>query len=153
MLNQDNLEKIKKIIEEFFNKTTFSVEVIFLPQKGQILLIDLKTDIPQILIGEGGQTLGEIQHLLRAILRRKIKEFFFIDLDINDYKKKKNEYLKELAFSLADEVVFTKKEKTLGPMSAYERRVIHLALAERQDIITESAGYGIERRVVIKLRV
>jgi len=150
MLNQSNLEKIKKIIEEFFNKTTFSAEIIFLPQKDQTLPIDVKTDSPQILIGEGGQTLNEIQRLLRAILRRKIAEPFFIDLDINDYKKKKNEYLKELAFSLADDVVLTKEEKTLAPMSAYERRIVHLVLAERQDVTTESIGQEPERKIIIK---
>ena len=150
MLNQNNLEKIKKIIEEFFNKATFPVEIIFLPQKDQTLSIDLKTDSPQILIGEGGQTLNEIQHLLRVILMRKIEEPFFIDLDINDYKKKKNEYLKEMARSLADEVVLTKKERQMSPMSSYERRIIHLALAERQDVTTESIGQEPERKVVIR---
>ncbi len=150
MLNQNNLEKIKKITEEFFNKTTFPVEIIFLNQEDQIILINLKTDSPQILIGEGGQTLNEIQHLLRIILRRKINEPFYIDLDINDYKKKKNQYLKELAFSLADDVVLTKKEKILAPMPAYERRIIHLTLAERQDVTTESIGQGQERRIVIR---
>ncbi len=150
MLNKADLEKIEKIIEEFFSKTTFLVEIIFLSQKDKTLPIDLKADSPQILIGEGGQTLSEIQHLLKIILRRKIEEPFFIDLDINDYKKKKNEHLKELARFMADEVVLTKKEKELVPMSAYERRIIHLALAERQDVVTESAGQGIERKIIIK---
>jgi len=96
--------------------------------------------------------LTEIQHLLKAILRRKISEVFYIDLDINDYKKKKKEYLKELAISTADEVALSKKQKELPAMPAYERRIIHMALAERNDVITESVGEGIERRPVIKPR-
>lgn len=150
MLNQSSLEKIKEITKEFFEKTTFEVEIEFLPQKDSTLPINLKTEEPQILIGEGGQTLTEIQHLLKAILKRKITEPFYIDIDINDYKKKKGEYLKELARSLADEVSLTKKEKQLSPMPAYERRIIHLELAERTDITTESIGQGPERRVVIR---
>lgn len=152
MLNPDQIEEIKKTVKDFFEKITFAVEINFLPQNGNTLPIDLKTEDPQILIGEGGQTLLEIQHLLKAILRRKIKESFYIDLDINGYKKKKVEYLKELARTLADEVVFTKKEKTLPPMPAYERRIVHLTLAERPDIITESIGQEPERRTVIKPR-
>ncbi len=150
MISQENLETIKKTTKEFFKKTTFEVEIEFLPQKDETLPINLKTDDPQILIGEGGQTLVEIQHLLKVILKRKISEPFFIDLDIVGYKKKKIEYLKELARSMADEVALTKKEKQLPPSPAYARRIIHLELAGRQDVTTESIGQEPERRVVIK---
>ena len=149
-MNQQNLEEIKKITKDFFKKTTFEVEIEFLPLQELTLPINLKTDEPQILIGEGGQTLVEIQHLLKTILKRKIQEPFFIDLDINGYKKKKIEYLKELAKSVADEVALTKKEKSLAPMPAYERRIIHLELAGRQNVTTESIGQEPERRVIIR---
>lgn len=150
MLNQNTIEEIKRNIKEFFEKTTFEVEIDFLPQRDLTLPINLKTEEPKILIGEDGQTLTEIQHLLKVILKRKIKETFFIDLDINNYKKKKIEYLKELAHSVADEVALTKKEKNLAPMPAYERRIIHLELAGRSDVATESLGQEPERRVVIR---
>jgi len=75
---------------------------------------------------------------------------FYLDLDINEYKKKKIEYLKSLAKDLADEVVFTKEEKVLFPMPAYERRIIHTELSQRADIITESRGEGYDRHVIIK---
>jgi len=149
-MNQQNLEEIKKITKDFFKKTTFEVEIEFLPLQELTLPINLKTDEPQILIGEGGQTLVEIQHLLKTILKKKIQEPFFIDLDINGYKKKKIEYLKELARSVADEVALTKKEKSLAPMPAYERRIIHLELAGRQEVATESVGQEPERRIIIK---
>ena len=152
MISQENLKTIKKITKDFFEKTTFEVEIEFLPLQELTLPINLKTDEPQILIGEGGQTLVEIQHLLKTILKRKIQEPFFIDLDINGYKKKKIEYLKESAKSVADEVALTKKEKSLAPMPAYERRIIHLELAGRQDVTTESIGQEPERRVIIRLR-
>jgi len=152
MLNQNNLEEIKKITEEFFKKMTFEVEIDFLPQKDKTIPINLKMEEPQILIGEGGQTMAEIQHLLKSILRKKIvsEEPFYLEIDINGYKKKKYEYLRELAKSVADEVALTKKEKQLAPMPAHERRIIHLELAERTDIISESIGQEPERRVVIK---
>jgi spoIIIJ-associated protein len=150
MLSQNNLKTIKETTEEFFKKTTLEVEAEFLPPKELTLPVNLKTETPQILIGEGGQTLAEIQHLLKAILKRKIAEPFFIDLDINGYKKKKTEYLKEMARSVADEVALTKKEKVLAPMPAYERRIIHLELASRPDVTTESIGQEPERRIAIR---
>ena len=151
MVKNENIEKIKEIVKEFFEKATFDVEIKFLPPKEKTLPIEIETENPQILIGEGGQTLIEIQHLLRTILRRKIPEFQgYIDLDINNYKKKKIEYLKELANSTADEVVLEKKEKILPSMRAFERRIIHLELAERKNITTESVGQEPERAVVIR---
>lgn len=154
MFSQNDLEKMRKETLNFFKNMTFEVSVEFSPQKDLTLPINLKTEEPQILIGERGQTLAEIQHLLKAVLKRKlgIKELFYIDLDVNDYKKKKNEYLKELARSAADDVTLTKKEKILAPMPAYERRIIHLELADRTDITTESIGQEPERRVAVRLR-
>lgn len=162
MLDNSDLETIKEITKEFFEKMTIEVEIEFLPpketsfsaeekeEKIYTLPISLKTKEPQILIGEGGQTLVEIQQLLKAILKRKIKKSFFIDLDINNYKKKKIEYLKEMARSVADEVALTKKEKWLAPMPSYERRIIHLELAERKDVTTESVGQEPERKIVVR---
>jgi len=149
-MNSENLEKAQKIVKEFFQKIAVEGEIEILPPKDETLIINLKIEDPQILIGERGQTLFEIQHLLKAILKREISENFYVDLDINDYKKKKIEYLKELARSVADEVSLTKKERVLSPMPAYERRIIHLEIAERKDVTTESIGQEPERRVVIR---
>lgn len=150
MLSQTDLETIKQIAKEFFKKTSFDLEIEFLPQQDLIIPINLKTDEPKILIGERGQTLSEIQKLLKAILRRRINQDFYIDLDINGYKKRKVEYLKELAKSIADEVSLMKEEKVLPSMPAYERRIIHLALSEREGIATDSVGRDPYRRVIIR---
>jgi len=150
MLNRNDLDKIKKEIEDFLRKMAIDVERESFQQKEDTVFFDIRVKEPQILIGEQGQTLLDIQHLLSAILRKKIEEKFFLDLDINDYKKKKIEYLKELARSVADEVALTKKEKALPVMPAYERRIIHMELAERGNVTTESVGEEPERRLVIK---
>ncbi len=150
MLSPNNLETIEQVTKEFFKKATFDVEIQFLPQQDLIIPINLKSDEPKILIGEGGQTLVEIQRLLKSMLRRQIDQEFYIDLDINGYKKKKIEYLKELAKSIADEVALMKEEKILPSMPAYERRIIHLELSGRADIVTDSIGKEPERKIIIK---
>ncbi|HDZ54249.1 MAG TPA: KH domain-containing protein [Candidatus Nealsonbacteria bacterium] len=156
MISQKDLEKAKEITEKFFQKMTIQVEIKVKAQKEQTFSIDLETENPQILIGEGGRTLAEIQHLLRLILRKKLfsskenDKIFFVDLDIVDYKKKKYQHLKELARSIADEVALSKKEKNLPSMSAAERRIIHLELADRSDVVTESLGQEPERSIVIR---
>lgn len=152
MLSQETINKIKEIVTEFFQKTTLDVEIEFLAEKDGVLPVSIKSQEPQILIGEGGQTLVEIQRLLKLALKKKITEEFYVDLDINDYKKKKIDYLKEMAKADADEVALTKKEKELAPMPAYERRIVHLELLNRTDVLSESIGEEPERRIVIKPR-
>jgi len=160
MLSQNNLETIKKTVKEFFNKTTFETEVYFLPERENTLPINVNTLEPQILIGDNGQTLNEIQYLLKLILRKKIiaqdrsvQEIFYIDLDINNYKKKKSDYLKEIARTAADEVSLMRQEKILPAMSAYDRRIIHLELANRSDVETQSLGEEPDRKIVVKPKI
>jgi len=152
MFKKNPEQKIKKIIQEFFEKTSFEARVEIGEINDSTLPVLITMEEPQILIGENGKTLFCIQHLLSKVLKRqfKDKEEIYIDIDINDYKKKKLDYLKELAQSYADDVAFSKKEKELRPMSAYERRIIHLELKERNDIQTESIGQDPDRKIVIK---
>ena len=150
MGNKRDLKKIEEIIERFFQKMSFQVQIEKEELKENVLIINLKTEEPQILIGGGGKTLVDLQKILGKIIRRKVGKEIFLDLDINQYKKNKIEYLKDLAKSTADEVALSKKEKILPPMPSYERRIIHLTLAEREDVQTESQGEEPERRVVIK---
>ncbi|MDP2741080.1 MAG: hypothetical protein Q8O66_00090, partial [bacterium] len=157
MLNQVDIENIKKTTEDFFQRMTVSAScieaVLSCANKelskeddenkitNDVIELNIKLEEPQILIGEKGQTLSEIQRLLKIILNKKLQKVFYLNLDINDYKKKKIEYLKDLANDLANEVVLTKEERTLFPMPAYERRIIHTELTSRSDILTESQGY------------
>ena len=125
-------------------------EVQTLSKKDNTVLVGLRAAEPDILIGERGKTLCEIQRLLMSIAKRQIDEPFFLDLDINDYKKKKAEYLTEMAVSLANDVALDGRERELPAMLAMERRVVHMALAGRTDVVTESVGEEPERRIIIK---
>lgn len=146
------IPKIKKNVEDFFLMIPFNLEFNVSLKDEETVLVDVKTDEPQMLIGEGGQTLGDMQYVLKLFLKKKIQEPFHLDLDINNYKAQKDEYLRETALSVADEVSLTRKEKTLPIMTARERRVVHMALQAREDIATESVGEDPERRIVIKPR-
>jgi len=147
----ENFKQIKKEIEKFFQKTKLDIKLEVFNPEDNTVPVKIRTEEPKILIGQNGQTLSEIQRLLKVVLRKNFpEERFFINLDVNNYKEKKVEYLRETARSMADEVVLTGKEKKLEPMPAYERRIIHLELAERGDVTTESAGEEPERGIVIR---
>ena len=164
MIEEKEIKNIKEAAEEFFIKMTLPVlrvDARFLKENTipesdkeqeikDVVELEVKSDEPQILIGQQGQTLFEIQPLLRLMMVKKLQKVFYLNLDINDYKKKKIDYLKNLAKDLADQVAFIKKEKEFLPMPPYERRIIHAELSLRNDVATESIGQGIERRVIVK---
>jgi spoIIIJ-associated protein len=103
-----------------------------------------------MLIGEYGANLAALEYLLKKILQNKYKDLPKFTLDINEYRVKRLEDLKQDIKSAAKGVRLYKKEVPLRPMSAFERRIVHLLLAEYPDITTESIGEEPNRRVIIK---
>ncbi len=103
-----------------------------------------------MLIGEWGANLSHLEHLLKKIIRKKFGGEFKFALDLNDYRIKRLEDLKQDVKSAAKEVRLYHKEVPLRSMSSFERRIVHLLLAEYPDITTESIGQDPDRRVVIK---
>lgn len=143
-------KKIEKVLKEFFKRTTFEVEFEIGELEDNKLKLDLKTKEPQVLIGPQGRTLHSLQLVLGKIVRKQLECLIYLDVDINQYKQNKIRYLREMAQAVANKVALNKREEVLPEMSSYERRIIHLALAERADVVTESRGQGLERRVVVK---
>jgi len=142
--------KIKKFTEEFFRIASFDVKVEVDEIEEFTIKVSVKMDEPQVLIGENGKTLIYVQHILNKVLKKKLDKELFIDLDINDYKAKKINYLKELAKSYADDVALSGQSKEFRPMSSYERRIIHLELKDRSDVVTESSGQEPDRKIIVR---
>jgi spoIIIJ-associated protein len=94
--------------------------------------------------------LNALQHITRVLLSKNSPGNFVV-LDINSHKEARKNELNEIATEAAKKVRRTKEALTLEPMSAYERRIIHLKLAELPDIVTESTGEEPERRLVVRL--
>ncbi len=144
-----NKEEIKNITEEFFKKADFEVGVE-VEQKEELINIDIQTSDAQTLIGRQGLVLSDIQLLLRKIIKKKTNEDFYISVDIDNYKKNKENYLKDLAWNVADEVLKTGQEKEIPLVSSFDRRIVHIELQQRNDVLTESIGDGEERRIIVK---
>ncbi|MFC1897462.1 RNA-binding cell elongation regulator Jag/EloR [Chloroflexota bacterium] len=113
------------------------------------IAFDIKGDDLGILIGRRGQTLSCLQYIVRLIVSRQTETWVPIIIDVEGYKQRRYEALQSLAWRIAEQVKDGQTPFTLEPMSAYERRIIHLALAESHDVYTESTGEGEARSVVI----
>ena len=103
-----------------------------------------------ILIGKNGKTIESLQILTTQMITTQLDTYYRFLVDVNDYKAHKRRRLEKTAKYTAKEVAKTKVEAHLEPMNAYERRIIHSALTDSKDVITESEGEEPKRHVVIK---
>ncbi|PJE69322.1 protein jag [Candidatus Shapirobacteria bacterium CG10_big_fil_rev_8_21_14_0_10_38_14] len=113
------------------------------------LNLNLQTDQSALLIGFHGETLTAFQLILSMMIYQKLGEWVRISIDVDGYRQRRYQALEQMALSTAQKVRFSKKPCALPSMSAHERRIVHLALADSSDIQTESQGEEPERKVVI----
>lgn len=113
------------------------------------VLVKVESEDSGLLIGREGQHLAAIQYLLARIITTKMKVQVRIQLDTGDYHQRQDERMQSLALMLADRLRKTGRSQSTRPMSAYQRRVIHLALQDEPDVQTRSVGDGVLKRVII----
>ena len=117
-----------------------------------VITLDVTGDDLGILIGRRGQTLSSLQYIVRLIVAHQEKARVAIVIDVEGYKQRRYGALQALAWRMAEQVKVRGRSFALEPMSAYERRIIHLTLADDPDVTTESIGEGEARKVVIMLK-
>ena len=162
-MNEENQKLIKEAIIELLGVMGIEAEIdeerIEDVENGmEVYTVNLKTEDPNLLIGQYGSNLQSFQHLVGIIIRRRLfdqngdlgDEVIKFNVDVNNYKKQKKESLMKLADTIASQVVYSKNSVALRPMSAYERKVIHMEISTRKNLDTESVGEDITRRIIIK---
>lgn len=105
-----------------------------------------------LLIGRRGETLAAIQHIVNRIFTGRTQRHSKITVDVGGYVHRKHRLLAEKAHRLADRVRRTQREYDFEPLKASERRIIHLAVAEFDDVTTYTIGDGLLRKVVLTPR-
>ena len=110
---------------------------------------DIEGDDAGLLIGRRGETLQALQFITRVITNNKTGHRSPISVDVEGYYQRRDQSLVNLADRVAKRVVRTGREIELEPMTARERRVVHMSLADNDDVYTESSGLGTDRRIVI----
>ncbi len=101
------------------------------------------------LIGRGGENLVALQQIVSAIASKSVGHPVHIPVDVEGYRRRREDQLREIAHRVASRVKTTGQAVTLEPMLAFERRIVHLAVQEQPGIKTESVGMDPNRRVVI----
>lgn len=112
-------------------------------------VLDVNGDDLGLLIGRRGTTLAALQYMINLMVSRKMSSRVLISLDIEQYRRRREDSLTSLAQRMADRVRKSGRSLTLEPMPAGERRIVHLVLAEDSAVTTGSVGEGDGRKVVI----
>ena len=112
-------------------------------------VLDVNGDDLGLLIGRRGTTLAALQYMINLMVSRKMSSRVLISLDIEQYRRRREDSLTGLAQRMADRVRKSGRSLTLEPMPAGERRIVHLVLAEDSAVTTGSVGEGDGRKVVI----
>ena len=145
------IETIKKIVDFVDLECQVETKEEVDDRNNKSLLVSVYApDNAKFLIGKNGQNLKSFEHILRAIFTKKDPSFGNIVLDINDYKKSKISYIAKMAREAVARVRGTQKSEVLMPMTAYERRIVHMELASYPDIATESIGEEPQRYIVVR---
>ena len=144
---------IKETVQELIVKMGFKGEIelktTFDGEKENVIC-NIKTNESSFLIGQYGVNLQAIQHIARLLVRKKTDDKANFVIDVNSYRQDKNSSIVQMAREMADQAIREKRVVVLRPMSAYERRIIHMELAKNNQVKTESIGEGEDRKVVIK---
>lgn len=102
-----------------------------------------------VLIGRRGQTLDALQYIVNLAVNKGLAEKERIIIDVEGYRKRREEMLRTIAIRTADKVRRQGKKEILNPMSPQERRIVHMTLQNQKDILTYSEGEEPYRRVII----
>lgn len=135
---------LKEILELLEVKSDFEIE-----EKDDLVGIKLTTEESGIIIGYHGDTLEALQLILSLAVAKKLDKFLRISIDVGDYKKNREDWLKNLALETKDRVITEGKEIILPQLKSWERRIIHLLLQNDDKVISQSQGEGRDRVLVV----
>jgi spoIIIJ-associated protein len=111
--------------------------------------VDVRGDDLSILIGRRSETLNAFQYIASLMVGKQVQQWVQLVVDVEGYRSRRERQLRQMARRMAEQVVKTGRRQVLEPMSANERRIIHLELREHPAVTTESVGEEPHRKVTI----
>jgi spoIIIJ-associated protein len=146
------VESVRSIAGGIVEQMGFPSEVSAERTRDGIRVAVRAGEMDQFLIGREGETLAALQHLVARMLRARAPEDAIprVEVDVAGYRDRRVESLRELARELIEEVRESGTEASTEPLSAIERRIVHLEVAEAEAFTTVSVGDGLFKRVIIR---
>lgn len=103
-----------------------------------------------LLIGKHGETLYSLQTIVGMVVQKKLGEWIRVVVDVGDWREKQDERLRSLAYQIVEKTIESGQPQPIYNLTAGQRRIVHMALAENKDVITHSEGEGEDRCLVVE---
>lgn len=146
---EESILYAKKYLEDLLSFFGLNTDVYATSEEDVIELSIPSTHLNGFLIGQRGDTLRSLQFIVSNALRNNEYEYTRVNIDVADYKKQRADRLSETAQEWITSVKDSKKELSLKPMNAADRRIVH-KVASEAGLETESVGEGRDRHIVLK---
>ena len=148
--NIDNYYKAKEFLEEILRAMHFENVSVIGNLEGSIIKLDAKVEEKDtgIAIGKNGQSLDAIEFIIRKAIDSRSNNLR-VNIDINNYKRRRDEKIVRLARDTAEKVAQSKKSWNLRYMNSYERRLAHEEISKHRDVTSHSEGREPQRYVVV----
>lgn len=145
---EDELKELfSELIQKIGLKSDFDINW---DDKNDAYLINIKgTEETGLIIGSRGKTLSSLQMITGLMLKNKTGEWRRVIIDVSDYREKEEDRLIRLANQTAQRAIESGETQNLYNLTPAQRRVVHVALSENNDIVTESLGEGRERYLTV----
>jgi len=144
-------EVVSELLEKMKVRATVTAE--YLPASDARSRVPVRVNVHgddlSYLIGRQAETLNALQYISSLIINKEIGRSIPLIVDVEGYRTRRENQLRQLARRMADQAVSTGRRQVLEPMPANERRIVHIELRERQDVTTESIGEDPRRKVTI----
>lgn len=150
-MSQETYQHAADLLGAVFEQTGLQIEVE-LKQTPSGSVIDFDGSDAELLQAEGGELLDALQHLLNQAFGRRLDEGERFVCDVKGFRATREAELRAMATHAAGRVRSTGMPFTFNPMNAGERRIIHLTLADSEDLETESIGEGADRKLRVSLK-
>lgn len=159
MTDYDKISQAQAVIEELLKIMGIPARVEFEESITKGLIFNISSPDSYLLIGRQGATLHALQIIIQALVARRLvrqsadEQPFWFSLDVDDYKRKREWYLKETAKGAVDQLKRTGRPQALEPMPNYERRFVHAYLQEHHpEVESSSVGNEPHRKIVIRTK-
>ncbi len=144
---------VKGVIISLLSNMGYQVEILQTEtlEDGKFY-VELASQNAGNIIGKKGKTLEALQFVVNIIIEKHTGAQPKILLDIEKYRDRRAKQLSDIAIKMARQVIKTGKSRLLDPLNPYERRLVHMALQENEEVLTESEGSGVYKRIRISAK-
>ncbi len=148
-LSKKELEEARGTVERLFTLlgVSGSSEVV---ERDGLLDVALDTEDTGMVIGYHGEVLEALQLIISLMVTKQVGHYVRVSLEVGDYKKHRTEYLEQLARQVKERALEENHEQVLSDLKSWERRIVHLALQNDDEVTSESMGEGKERVLIVR---